>query len=242
MIESPSNDFVNVSAHLEGMPPVYDRPPQDDTARAFAQSLLRILRSGRKLDKKEMDWLNLYNRYKAKGRNREEIDDYIDEYNKKDIHLFFMDKIEKIQENYEKRIADILKDHRKEMSEKDKRIDDLVARIEEQKSKDFVNLVKLVSEASKEGAENANKHLATALTATNSLNSTLMSTMQTQWQNVGNFSKKQFEELNKLLEQKEKEEPGFIDSFLEHIVLPNQDKIGNFLNRIAAPLLQNSSK
>lgn len=237
MEQTQNESALNLAAHLEGMPPVYDKPPQDDTARAYAQSLMRVLRAGRKPDRAEMEWLTLYNKHKAKSRNRDEADEYIEEYNKKDIHLFFMDKIAKLQEGYDKRIADILTQHRKDLADKDKRIDEIIAKQQEQKGKDFGEMVKLVAAAGKEGADNANKHLATAFTATNSLNNTLLATMQTQWQNVGNLSKKHFDELNKLLEQKEKEEPGFFETFVQEIIIPNQEKISNAISRLAGPLL-----
>lgn len=237
MNDAAQQESLNLAAHLDGMPPVYDRPPQDDTARAYAQSLMRILRAGRKPDKTEMEWLTLYNKHKAKSRNRDEADEYIEEYNKKDLQLFFMDKITKLQNDYDKRVAELIQQHRKDLAEKDKRIDEIVSRQQDQKGKDFAEMVRLVANAAKDGADNANKHLSTALTTTNSLNTTLLSTMQTQWQNVGNLSKKHFEELNKILAEKEKDEPGFFEMFITEVILPNKDKIGEGLSKLAGPML-----
>lgn len=242
MNETPQQESFNLAAHLEGMPPIYDKPPQDDTARAYAQSLMRILRAGRKPDRAEMEWLTLYNKHKAKSRNRDEADEYIEEYNKKDIQLFFMDKITKLQNDYDKRVAELIQQHRKDLAEKDKRIDEIVSKQQEQKGKDFAEMVKLVANASKDGAANANQHLATALTTTNSLNSTLMSSLNNQYKHIEEMDRRRREEIVKYLDQKEKEEPGFFDMLMEHIVMPNKDSIGKGLSRLADPLLTEISK
>lgn len=242
MNDAAQQESLNLAAHLEGMPPVYDRPPQDDTARAYAQSLMRILRAGRKPDKSEMEWLTLYNKHKAKSRNRDEADEYIDEYNKKDIQLFFMDKVTKLQIEYDRKVADLIQQHRRDLSDKDKRIDEIIARQSEQKGKDFAEMVRLVATASKDGAANANQHLATALTTTNSLNSTLMSSINNQYKHIEEMDRRRREEIVKYLDQKEKDEPGFFDMLMEHIVMPNKDSISNAISRAAGPLLTDISK
>lgn len=222
----------NVAAHLEGKPAVYDLPPQDDTARFYAKSLMSLIRARKKLEKDENTWLNLYNKHKRRSTREDTDEEESEELNKADIHFQFINKTAELQQNYEERLSKLQENYEKRLGEKDKRIDDLVAKGQEQKGKDFAEMVRLIANANKDGAENANKHLTTAFTATNSLNNTLLQTMQTQWQNVGKLSKQHFDELNKILEQKEKDEPGFFEMFVTEIILPNKDKIGNGLSSL----------
>jgi len=232
----------NLAAEWPDKPAIYNIPPQSDTARYYASNLMRLLRKFKKPDPDDMQWLNLYNRHKAKSRNREEVEEYIEENTKEDLTAIFMSKMESMQKDFDKRVENLHNHYLKIIAEKDKRLDDIIAKQSEQKGKDFAEMVRIVANAGKDGAENANKHLTQALTTTNSLNSTLMNSLSNQYKHTDELDKKRREEVLRLIAEKEKDEPGWFDAILEHIILPNKDNIGNAINKMAGPLLTDMSK
>lgn len=227
---------VNLFACHEDYPALYSGVSQSNSARSFAKRLMRKIRTGIKLSTIDWKWKNMYDNLVA-GNDDFEDEEKEESEEKKDAYLILLEKMATITENCEKRIAKIQEDCNKKLAEKDARIDDIIAKQSQQRESDFSKLVGMIAQASKDGANSANQHLTTAFTATNSLNNTLLSTMQTQWQNVGNMSKKHFEELNKILENKEKDEPGFFEMFVTEVIIPNQDRIMNSINKLSTSLL-----
>lgn len=248
-----ANQTVRTSAteHLPGKPAVYEIPPQDDTARFYAKTLMRILKSGRKLDNDEQEWMNIYNRYKTKGKKDSEEED---EISRKDLLVFFMDKIARLQIEYENKVNEIRRecDRRLEakdkiLAEKDKRIDDLIAEAQKLRDAMLTEILKIVNTGNNnaidkiEGAHNrANGHLVSTLQASNSLSTSLANSVSTQWNNATELSKKHFTKLQEILEKEEG--PGYFETFLEQILVPNIGNIKEAVKKGVPYLLQGVQK
>jgi hypothetical protein len=238
------SEKINLAAHLEGTPALYQESSQNDTARSYAKRRMKDIRLGIKLSKEDGEWLNLYNNLKKRNKTVYEEDEDEESSGKQDAYILLLDKIEKLTSNFESRIEKLHLDYRKQLAEKDKRIDDILAKQSEQKDKDFKGLLEMMQKSILAGTDrvdkandNATRYLVAALDKTNSVNSTMVATINNQWQAADTLGKKRFDELSKMLDAKEKDEPGFFDHFVQEIIIPNQDKIGKVLSKLAGPLL-----
>ena len=226
---------VNEAAEWPDKPAIYSAPPQDDTARFYHKYLMKLLRGGKKLDTDDWGWMNKYNKFKSRSRNKEEIEEYEEEHTKKDMQLFFMDKISTLQNSYEERILKVQLAHQQELQKKDKRIDELTASAEKRRDDQATEIYKMLSQTYRDTVQtvekahhNSNANLTKALDSSSKLNETLTSGFTEKATRFFDKEKKHSEEIERLLEKRD--EPGWIETILNEVILPNKDKFAEALS------------